>query len=514
MPSASNMSHVHPDGKPHLGIRLLTGAPPQVSGSASHLCGARFPGARAGRDDGIFVQWRWDGDTLRVENDRYGIYPLFYCAKADSIWISPSLELVVRGNSERALDHAALAVFHRLGHFIGEDTPFKDIRFLPPDSVLTWRRGELSIQSRPFELLDSGKGLGFDDAVEAYRERFARAMARRLPREARFTVPISGGRDSRHILLELAQQGAVPSHCPTLHYRPPATNQDVAVARELTRRLGIQHDEIARPSSYFEASLKDVGLTNHCGGGHGWVMPLASHVAGRYDELYDGLAGSVLSGGFMLAEDKLALFRSQRFEPLARLILGASANEGALKNVLAPPAYAQWSLDAAIERLLPELQRHADRPNPVLSFVFWNRTRRCVGSIPYAILHQVRVVHTPYLDHELFDLLFELDPAHVEDNRLHDEVIRRAYPSLADVPYEDKKARAVMKAEDLSYYRDTRAEFSRHYRALDRRLGTGLNHRYLNARLALDWLKRNSESPWYMRTVLQVSELERLRLSA
>ena len=31
----------------------------------------------------------------------------------------------------------------------------------------------------------------------------------------------------------------------------------------------------------------------------------------------------------------------------------------------------------------------------------------------------------------------------VEDNRLHDETIRRSYPEFADIPYENKKARAV-----------------------------------------------------------------------
>ncbi len=511
MSSRSNMTRATPDGKPHLGIRRLPGDL-RLSGSAAQLCGARFAGARPGRDDGIFVQWRWNGETLTVENDRYGIHPLFYCARAESIWVSPSLEQVVRGNSARELDHGALAVFHRLGHFIADDTPFKDVKFLPPDSVLTWREGQLSIRSRPFGLCHGVHGLGFDDAAEAYRERFARAISRRLPRHPRFTVPISGGRDSRHILLELARQGAVPQHCPTLRYRPPATNQDVQVARELTRRLGIRHDEIERPSSYFEASLRDVVLTNHCGGGHGWVVPLASHLAGRCEVLYDGLAGSVLSGGFMLDRGSLGLFRDGSLEPLARRILGASADERALKSVLSRQAYATWSLDAAVERLVPELRRHADRPNPVLSFVFWNRTRRCVASIPYAILHQVPVVHAPYLDHELFDLLFELDPAHVEDNRLHDEVIRRAYPRFADVPYQDKKARAVMRAEDLPYYRETRAEFSRHLHTLDRALTQALDLRYLKGRLTWDWLTRNSDSPWYMRTVLQVAELERLRL--
>jgi len=164
------------------------------------------PGQRD--DKGVFLHWNWDGSRLTVQNDRYGLYPLFYCARGDSIWVSPSLEHVARGNSQRQLDLSALAVFHRLGHLVGEDTPFEDIRFLPPNTRLTWQDGQLHLHSLPTDVgSQPATAGGFDDAVDRYAALFAQAIARRLPGSNRFTVPISGGRDSRHILLELARQG-------------------------------------------------------------------------------------------------------------------------------------------------------------------------------------------------------------------------------------------------------------------------------------------------------------------
>lgn len=498
--------------KPFFSVRLSDGQP-RTDGVAHCRLGRRIPVEGQELDEGVFVEWSWDGRRLTIENDRYGQYPLFYCAQPDSICISPALARVVRENSQRRFDKAALGVFFRMGHFVGEDTPFEDVRFLPPNSVLTWENGRLDIQVRPFRSTPpASAGGSFDDAVEAYETLFARAIARRLPDHPDFVVPISGGRDSRHILLELARQGAIPKQCVTVKYRPPATNEDTRIARLMAERLGIEHIEIDKPASFFHAELNDVRLTNYCGGGHGWAQPVAAALNGRYRIAYDGLAGSVLSGGFMLAARKMELFRDGRFDELARLILQENHNEGTLRHVFSEDFYRTLALDAAVERLVPELRRHADTPNPVLSFVFWNRTRRCVASIPFAVMHGVPVVHVPYLDHELFDFLFALDASMVENNRLHDATIRRAYPEFADVPYEDKKARAVFRPDEHHYYRDARKDLFAYLRTVPREARAQVRASYVYAKIGFDLVGGKKESPWYMRPALQRIELEKLRL--
>jgi asparagine synthase (glutamine-hydrolysing) len=511
MKPPSNIDRVAAQPKPWFGVRIAGGAV-RAEGTPACTLGKRIPVAGRPLDEGVFVDWKWDGRTLTVANDRYGLYPLFYCAKADSIWISPSLEQVVRGNSTRELDRPALGIFHRLGHFIGEDTPFADVRFLPPDTTLTWQEGRLELRPRANTVGQAAARQGnFDDAVDTYCDLFARSIARRLPEDDRFTVPISGGRDSRHVLLELARQGCRPRWCATVKYRPPATNEDTRIARILTARLGIEHVELDKPPSFFQAALKDVHLTNHCGGGHGWVLPLASRLAGEVGTTYDGLAGEVLSGGFMLSQRKDEMFRQGDFDTLARLVLQENGNEGALCHVLADDLYRSLPLDEAVKRLVPELRRHAGLPNPVLSFVFGNRTRRCVASIPFAILHQVPLVHVPFLDHELFDFLSALDPSVVADNRLHDATIRRAYPDFADVPYEDKSVRAAFTPAEQGYYRQARRELLDYLRETPASALRVVSRRYLYTKAAADLLMRRVDPPWYLRTALQAVELERLR---
>lgn len=508
----SNIANVSHTPKPFFRASLKNGL--VLSEGVPHcLLGRRVPLAAGQLDDGVFLEWSWDGQRLVVTNDRYGLYPLFYCAKSHSICVSPSLELVVSGNSDRQLDYPALAIFFRMGHFVGSDTPFEDVRFMPPNSTLTWESGRLDIRQHSAGALPSSVlAPTFDEAVDNYGALFSRAIARRLPGDERFMVPLSGGRDSRHILLELVKQGVRPPACATVRFRPPSTDEDIRVARLLTDRLGIAHIEIDKPSSFYDAELKDVHLTNHCGGGHGWILPLASRLVGQFSTVYDGLAGEILSAGFMLDNRKTAFFREERWEDLARLILGDSNTEPMLRSVFTDAFRSRINLNEAVERLVPELRRHAERPNPLLSFLFANRTRRCVGSIPFAILHQIPVVHVPYLDHDVFDFLFSLDPSMMEGGRLHDETIRRAYPEYADIPYEDKRVKAVMSAADHAYYRAARRAFLSYLRQAPVAATTPLRKTQLYGRIGVDLLTSQSQAMWYVRPALQVIELERLRL--
>lgn len=70
--------------------------------------------------------------ALRVQNDRYGFYPLYYFIRPGEVCVSPSLVQLLSEGAPTAPDVAALAVFLRVGWFIGEDTPFQHIRAFPP----------------------------------------------------------------------------------------------------------------------------------------------------------------------------------------------------------------------------------------------------------------------------------------------------------------------------------------------------------------------------------------------
>ena len=490
---------------------LLTGHGVITGGTKQCLLGHRLGHASRDVADGIFVEWAWDGNRLRVSNDRYGIYPLFYTCHGKEIRISPSIQHVLKGHFPKDLNYPALAVFLRLGFFVGDDTPFEHVHVLPPASTLTWRDGRLDLERGPIESrMPPDIANNFDDAVDQYAELFRQAIARRPPERPEFTVPISGGRDSRHILFELLAQGHTPDLTVTVKSRPPSANEDIRIARMLAESLDLQHTEIDMPASFFKANLKDIELTHFCGSGHTWLLPVASYLKGRTETLYDGLAGSVLSGGFQVNERKIALFKEGALTELAEVLLGESRVEGFLVGTLRGEVVKQASKSVAVERLAAELEHHQDKTHPLVSYIFWNRTRRYVSLIPFSILAHVPTVHCPYLDHDVFDFLMNLDARFSLGNAMHDETIRRTYPQHADLPFEDKNAPRPKDQDYSAYYRRAVRDFAGYLARRPGALRSGLvrSDRVL-LRMARDLLRRRNDGAWYLRPALYALELER-----
>src|SRR5205085_2976358 len=111
------------------------------------------------------------------------------------------LRLLLEG-APAELDERALSVFLRLGFFLGEDTAFTAIKALPPAATMRWRAGRLELRgSRPPP--PPPADLGRSEAIEQYAALFRASIERCLEPGDDIVLPLSGGRDSRHILLEL-----------------------------------------------------------------------------------------------------------------------------------------------------------------------------------------------------------------------------------------------------------------------------------------------------------------------
>ena len=107
--------------------------------------------------------------------------------------------------------------------------------------------------------------------------------------------------------------------------------------------------------------------------------------------------------------------------------------------------------DLAVERLVRELKLHVAAPNPMASFVFFNRTRRDIAMLPTRVYRSIADVICPYVYPVLFDFLYSLPPEMVADGRFHDDTIRRAFPELRDFPYAEKRPGRNDRAKQLGF---------------------------------------------------------------
>jgi asparagine synthase (glutamine-hydrolysing) len=350
----------------------------------------------------------------------------------------------------------------------------------------------------------------FEAAADEFAHLFEQAMRKRLPKDEGFILPLSGGRDSRHILFALDALGVKPGKVVTTQYTPPATNDDIRIAQLIAAALDIEHIVLKRAPNWFDSAVTEVHLSNLSGAAHIWSLPLSAYLYGKTNTLYDGLAGSVLSGGFMADALRHRLCREGRFEELAEIFLLEGGREGFNKSVLKPEFQRRIGFEIAVQRLAKELMRHADAVNPLLSFVLWNRTRRGVSQIPLSILGHIPTIHCPYLDRDLYTFLTGLPPDYLLDNKLHDAVIARAYPQYARLPYEDKSKKASLSAADFAYFKRSAGALLRYLAKREPRSSQFVRKDYLYVKSAYDWLRPRPIKPWYIPGTVYCLELEAL----
>jgi asparagine synthase (glutamine-hydrolysing) len=413
---------------PFIHVRMVGGVP-KVVGVAHHAVGRRDGNAN-GTSAAGFAQWNWDGRALTVETCRYGIRPLFYYAAPGEICLSTSIEALLARGAPTELDVEALAVLLRLNWFPAEDTPFKAIRIVPPAARFHWD-GALRLESTLH--LVPANGLSRDDAIDGFIACFRRAVERNYVDNG--LLPLSGGRDSRHILFELCRIGR-PRLCVTVKDAPPwpDPNENTQLARQLTAMFGIEHAVLDYVADIVSAERRKNVLTSLCTIEHAWYMPVHDRLAKEQGRVFDGLAGDYLSAGGGLDPTSLELLRAGKIDELATHLLTRrrARNLAFLRDPNAFP------FEAAQARVRRELERHLGAANPIGSFFFWNRVRRGIGASSFGIMaaHDVCV---PFLDYDVFDLLTGLPVEMFVDRTFHTAAIQRAFPQYKHIPFESKK---------------------------------------------------------------------------
>lgn len=407
-----------------------------VSGAAQAFIGHRSD--RLDSSLGLFGSWTWDGATLQAEVDPLGYFSLFVYCKGPEIALSPSILQLLALGADPEPDLVARAVFHRIGHFLGEDTPFRHIKVLPPAGRLVWKDGVARVTGTlpvPRE-----RNLSRAQAVEGFIELPRTAIRRFLSAwDGPIVLPLSGGRDSRHILLELRHQGRLPDTVATFHQGGRYLDREVQAARALSARAGVRHTLLGHCRPRFRDGLRALLLTHLCAEEHAQMMPMHDYLLGTPGmAALDGIGGDILTNPDDSAADFLARARRGDFEGIARnLVAGHGRVISRSGHPGGPGAiYSPELEEEAIDRIAAAIRAFEAAPDPYQAYWFWNRTRREISFVSTGILGGAAMVACPFLSPEFVELGLSLPFSVTGDQKLHDDAIARAYPDFADIPYE------------------------------------------------------------------------------
>jgi asparagine synthase (glutamine-hydrolysing) len=342
----------------------------------------------------------------------YSFFPQF---TSIAVQRSDTLAHLARKIDETDFDYDALNVFFRIGTFIGTDTCYRHIKADPPDYEL--------IRSTPH--VSSSR----EQVIDCYIDLVRHAIRCCIGTGDEISLGLSGGRDSRHILLELCGSGRTPAYCWTVDI--PFKPSETIVARQLCGRLGIRH-KIFHPTGCFaEIEAEKNRLTSFSSLQHAWMAEAL--LAGIVDTpiLFDGIgAADVFTAGVFLSERRLKLLQERRIDELVEDIVGAEDNVPVVRDT------GLFTRQRALEKVNDEFRKYLDAADPISSFYFWNRTRRDIGCSAFALVRRhCDKLYTPYLDPDLVRFLSGISPTMTVDHRLHTDTIAKAFRTFADIPY-------------------------------------------------------------------------------
>jgi len=197
------------------------------------------------RLNGMFAAAFWDGQTVTLVRDRYGIKPL-YVAKTSGglVFGSEPKAILAAGRTARRVDDAALHEFLYYGTALGERTLFADIqRVLPGHYTVVSAEGVRTTRYwDPASL--APQFLGTEMAIAGVRERLDAAVRDHLMSDVPVGVFLSGGIDSsaKAILASRHYGGQLKTFTAGFDFAGAAN--ELPQARALARELGTDHHEL------------------------------------------------------------------------------------------------------------------------------------------------------------------------------------------------------------------------------------------------------------------------------
>jgi hypothetical protein len=356
------------------------------------------------------------------------MFPLYYGELPNGIAISTAVQGVLEAGVSRELDIVGVQTLLGLGFNIGSYTAFRAVKAFPVGGELVWESGRIRVTENYPEIKPNS--LSRSDAIDGYLGLFRCAMRRRVIDAAPICLPLSGGRDSRHILLELAGLGSPPARCFTSSFL--TMRNDVIIARALCQKLGIPHVESKVPEDVVGTELEKNEHICFEAIEHGWSWALAKNMANTEAVSYDGIDGDVLSAGHFHDDENSRLYRAGRLDEIAQRI-------APYPHLRVSPAGIEAPKSDVYQRVVTELLRYKNTHNPMMFFFLYNRSRRAVSITISGLYGAVlRAAYAPFLDRGVFDFLAGLPEEMFADRMFHTEAIVRRYPEIAEIPFAKK----------------------------------------------------------------------------
>jgi hypothetical protein len=364
-----------------------------------------------------------------IKTDWTGSIPVFHASDERHSIVSTLEPVVVAtaGLGSDGISPVGLTSLLTHGYFVGTSTLFRSMSALQVDAVTTWTDGSLSVLPvDSVQASDARWTAAWDDLVEEMDDLFTRSIRDSLRAEPSWTLPLSGGLDSR-LIAAVARREGVALQAVTYGSRGWP---DVAYAEAVARRLGIPWRRIELGTDYlsrYGSAWADwFGSSLHF---HGmYQFPLAEALGTPVGPITTGFTGDPLGGA-----QTAAMMAGER--SIASRLLGKwrAFSRDEVRELLGTPVAdeAFEAIDADLEAQCQAVQG-ADYQRVWMVFQH-NHVARFSTYQP-AMYDYWGGVGCPFSNASLARFVMSLPRAALDHRRLELDVLRTRWPEMAALP--------------------------------------------------------------------------------
>jgi len=252
--------------------------------------------------EGSFVLLIYDikNGRIIVANDRHGLRHLYFTKNDDRYVFSSEVKAILKNETfKKEIDHEAVADFFAFGRILGHKTLFKEIKEVPPGSMMVWFQGKLSERKYwnfKFEE-NTNSALGPNFYVDNLVNLFRKAAQKRTRGKCRLGIFLSGGLDSRTVAAAVKNEAQKLS---SFTYGMKG-GDEANIAKKVANTIGAEHHfvELRRDflAEYAEKAIYYTDGMMLCA--DIWWMNLLPKIREDVDVVFHGTSLDILLGTYL-----------------------------------------------------------------------------------------------------------------------------------------------------------------------------------------------------------------------
>jgi asparagine synthase (glutamine-hydrolysing) len=252
--------------------------------------------------EGSFVLLIYDikNGRIVIANDRHGLRHLYFTKNDGRYVFSSEVKAILKDETfKKEIDHEAVADFFAFGRILGHKTLFKEIKEVPPGSMMVWFQGKLSQRKYwnfKFEE-NTNATFGHNFYVDNLVNLFRKAARKRTRGKCRLGIFLSGGLDSRTVAAAVKNETQKLS---SFTYGIKG-GDEASIAKKVANAIGAEHHfvELRRDflAEYAEKAIYYTDGMMLCA--HTWWMNLLPKVREDVDVIFHGTSLDILLGTYL-----------------------------------------------------------------------------------------------------------------------------------------------------------------------------------------------------------------------